>query len=68
MRKRKDQRNAGNILWIYLHWNIMDTIILVIPMLSIAISTYLRTWLKTIPWIKKTSRRKKMKTMIFNSL
>ncbi len=36
---------------IYFHWHIMDTIILVIPMLSIAISTSLRTWLKTVPWI-----------------
>jgi hypothetical protein len=49
--KEERQKNAGNILQIYIHRHIMDTIIFVIPMLSIVISTSLRTWLKTIPWI-----------------
>jgi hypothetical protein len=53
MRKRKDQKNAGNILHTHIHWHIMDTIIFVIPMLSIAISTSLRIWLKTILGFRK---------------
>jgi hypothetical protein len=45
MRKRKDQRNTGNILQTHIHWHIMDIIIFVISMLSIAFSTSLRIWL-----------------------
>jgi hypothetical protein len=63
----KEKQDEDNILQIYIHWHIMDTIIFVIPTLSIAIATSLRTLLKIIPWIYKTSRRNKMKTMIFNS-
>jgi hypothetical protein len=45
-RPKKHRKYSADI-----HWHIMDTIIIVIPMLSIAISTSLRTWLKTILWI-----------------
>jgi hypothetical protein len=49
MRKRKDQRNAGNILQTHILWHIIETIIFVIPMLNMVISTSLRIWLKIIP-------------------
>jgi hypothetical protein len=42
MRKRKDQRNAGNILQTHIRWHVMETIIFVVPMLNIAISTSLK--------------------------
>jgi hypothetical protein len=48
--KRKDHRNAGNILRIHTLWHIMETVIFVIPMLNIVISTFLRIWLKIVPW------------------
>jgi hypothetical protein len=48
MRKRKDQRSAGNVLRTHTLWHIMETIILMIPMLNIVISTFLGTWLKII--------------------
>jgi hypothetical protein len=47
MRKRKDQRNTGNVLRTHICWHVMETIIFVIPMLNIVISTSLRIWLKT---------------------
>ncbi len=39
MRKRKDQRNAGNILRTHILRHMMETIIFVILMLNIVIST-----------------------------
>ncbi len=50
-KKEERPKKAGNILRVYIHQHIMDTIILVIPKLNIAISTSWRTWLKIIPWI-----------------
>jgi hypothetical protein len=41
-RKRKDQRNAGNVLQTHTFWHIIETMIFVIPMLNIVISTILR--------------------------
>ncbi len=52
LNNEKDERpKKTQDLRVYIHQHIMDTIILVIPMLNIAISTSHRTWLKIISWI-----------------
>jgi hypothetical protein len=52
LNKEKEERpkNAGNVLRTHTLWHIMETIFFVIPMLNIVISTFLRIWLKIIPW------------------